>query len=751
MPNYDEMSMLELFQLECSELLKELDTLVLEYEHASDATKGINSIARIMHTLKGAASTVDCDSVKVFAHACEDYTETLKLHKQLASEHVDYFLQLIDWIRYLADLAVQEKEPDVPLQAICDKVREQAPLPQIPGKSSDFPEIQATEAHDVDIPAPEESVGESDKRSSPEMLPEGPLDSKGFQRISTQSLDQLLNLSGELYVKSTGAERLQNSMFHALKTANTLSLNCGELAFSLQREDTQDREVGGLLGEISRKSVEIQTILEPLYHHLDEFGNQLRYLTVALQEEVMLARMVPLSELFDTYPRLVRNLAKTLNKRVEWHCQGADTRIDKAIIESIKAPLEHLLRNALDHGIEPSEQRKQAGKPEIGRLALSAFHQGDQVIIRLKDDGKGINVEAIREKIKQEKRLSTDKASELLEKELFDFIFLPGFSTKGQVTATSGRGVGMDIVKTQIEKVNGQVRVESTLSEYTLVTIILPLTLAITRTLLLESNQQVYAFPTSHVSEYLHIALEAIEDIGGRPMVHHNDQFVPIVWLHQLLGKPSESDQDKKVFPGFLFGAGDEQIIIMAHQFIGEEEIIVKPLDARLKKVRNLIGATILNNGRIALVLDIADLFNTFREVNLEGNSDSTPNLVASSQTSILVIEDSLTVRELERKILSTHGYDVTTAVDGLDGLHKIRERTFDLIITDIDMPRMNGLELTKTLRADPKYQTLPIVIVSYKDRPEDKRKGLEVGASHYIGKSQFDNNEFLQAIEQLI
>jgi len=685
---------------------------------------------------------------------------------------VDYLLLTKDWLTHLIGLEIKEQELDQDIEKLCEAAIERkltAPtttesiikeessiISEKTDTPSEIPPIEPVAIIPESDPEPttERAVEAREKNGVPaierrQMTREMVVGD--MQRVSTQSLDKLLNLSGELYVKGTSTDEIKESMLRTLKTVSELGLRC-RMLLNLKNEAFSEEEesLSNLVEEIHNKSDVLKGMIEPLYHRLDEYGTQIQYLTESLKDEVMVARMVPLSQLFDTFPRMVRELSKVLGKKVQWICTGENTRIDKAIAESLKTPLDHLVRNAVDHGIEAAEERKKRGKPLKGKITLSAFHQGDQVIIRLEDDGAGIDHDTIRQKIVEQNRLSEDKAEQLLESELMDFIFLPGFTTKDKVTSTSGRGVGMDVVKTQIEKINGRIRVSSELGKSTTFNLFLPLTLAITRTLLLESKKQIYAFPTSLVGEYIHIFPNQIKKIGGKPAIVHNDRIIAVSWLDQIMGFSHDFRDPDHSYPTLIFQAGEDEVAIIADKFVGEGEIVIKPLDSRLKKVQNLIGATILNSGRFALVIDVVDLVHTIQETQfISSHEKSQPKKVARKR--ILVVEDSLTIREMERKVLQNAKYEVEVAVDGLDGLNKVKRQPFDLIISDIDMPRMNGLELTRTLKSDIKYKKIPIVIVSYKDRPEDKKKGLEVGADHYIAKSQFDNNQFLEIINRLI
>ncbi len=757
MPDIDNMSMLELFQLECEELLKGLNRLILTLENQGKEKNSLEGIKRIIHTIKGSAKTIMINEISDFAHAAEDHLARLQGQKTIASDDVDYLLIIADWIKYLIQLAVEEKPFPPDLQTMIRHVSQGDNLEPLPSLTE---KCFAENTHSRNAGNTSSTTETKEQSSVTEDADVNILKSDspgGIQRISVKSLDSLFNLVGELYIKGTGIDQLKNDMIGTLTTAMLMTKCCKTLSSIIEEIDTSDSTINKpnikhLVEELTQRSTNIQQRLNPLYQTIDDFNTQFQFLTSSLKEEVMEARLVPLSQLFDIYPRIVRELAKSLGKTVQLEINGSDTKIDKSVIEILKVPLEHLIRNAIDHGIEPPEIRQSRGKAVSGKISFTAFRQGDEIIIRLEDDGQGIDAEVIRSKIVDQNRLSEAQAAKLQKKELLEFVFLPGFSTRDRADGFSGRGVGMSIVKTDIEKINGHVSIESSVGQSTLLTLRLPLSLVITHTLLVETNRQIYAFPTNMVEEYLHVCPGEIQTIGGKHMLHHHDKIVAVTWLNQLMGGEFIQQNPDQLYPALLFQMGDSSVAIIADRFIGENEIVIKPLDSRLKKVQHMTGASISNDGKIILLVDVADILQTIKEAHYIFDVSKTEKTEPTQESKqILIVEDSLTVREMERKLLQSAGYDVTLAVDGQDGLNKIRQKPFDLIISDIDMPHLDGLNMTKTLKKDDKYCHIPVIIVSYKDSLEDKQKGLEAGADHYIAKSQFNSDEFIKLIDQLI
>lgn len=768
MNDFDDLTMMEIYHIECDDLCRQLNKSLLDLEESNNKTEYLDEIFRFIHTIKGSSRTVGRDHIADIAHAMEDYLATVREQKEVTSNHIDYLLSVTDWIKYLAHLSLDDTPPPSYAETLAQLISNGQPIDLPTAADIDTPQNPNQMMFQEDTLPPRMEEEGCPPEEKPAELTVSPLSAEqhsapkndttdGTQRIPIHYLDSLFNLAGELYVKSTALETLKEDISKALNAASTLNYHCSILTNTVKESSgsplkSRERRLKKQITAVTNKSRDIQKLLAPVWQSSDELNTQFHYLTSALQEEVMVARMIPLSRLFETFQRMVRDLSKDLKKKIHLKIEGEATRIDRAVIDILKVPMEHLIRNMIDHGIETPDIREKTGKPKEGNIRITAFQRGDDVIIRLEDDGQGIDVESIREKIVIQGRLSKEQADKLQKDELLEFIFLPGFTTRQDAGKLSGRGVGMDVVKTEIEKINGHVQVESTLQASTTFTLRLPLSLAITHTLLLESDQQVYAFPTSLVEKYLRFSPQEIQKIGGKHVLNLDDEIIIVVWLNQLMGQEVSNWETNKTYPALLFSMGNTKVAIIADRFIGESEIVVKPLDPRLKKVHHIIGASILNDGRVGLVVDIVDVLNAIRESEFSWESCSaTESEHTADLKQILVVEDSLTIREMQRKLLQKAGYHVTLAVDGLDGINKIRRQSFDLIISDINMPRMDGLKMTKTLKSDDKYRHIPIIIVSYKDREEDKMSGLEAGADHYVTKSQFSSDAFLQLIAQLI
>jgi two-component system sensor histidine kinase and response regulator WspE len=450
---------------------------------------------------------------------------------------------------------------------------------------------------------------------------------------------------------------------------------------------------------------------------------------------------------------MVRDLSKELGKKVHFDIRGYNTDVDREILEKLESPLTHLLRNALDHGLEPPELRQRAGKPETGRLMLEAHHNAGMLVITVSDDGRGIDLDRLRMKVIERRLATAEMVAVMSETELLDFLFLPGFSTADNVTEISGRGVGLDVVHSIIQSLGGNIRLSSQKGAGTRFSLYLPITLSVIRAVLVRIAGEYYAFPHHRIERLIRIPREALSSLEDRQYFDADGRNVGVVLAHQLLELRHTEGLNPEVNI-VLLNHMDEDYGVIVDSFCGEQDLVVRTLDSRLGKVRGISSSAILDDGSPILIVDVDDLRRSIEKL-LQGGTvhrvDRKDGVHVKGKKRVLVVDDSLTVREVQRQILSNNGYEVETAVDGVDGWNVVRERPFDLVVSDIDMPRMNGLEFVRLIKSHPRLSTVPVVIVSYKDRKEDRLRGLEVGANHYLTKSSFHDNTYLDAVRDLI
>jgi two-component system sensor histidine kinase and response regulator WspE len=464
--------------------------------------------------------------------------------------------------------------------------------------------------------------------------------------------------------------------------------------------------------------------------------------------------MRPFADGVRGFPRMVRDLGRQLGKQVRLEIVGEDTQVDRDILERLDAPLGHLLRNAVDHGIEPPEERQAAGKPAAGTIHLETRHSAGMLQIVVSDDGQGIDPERLRKAIVERKLTTEPVAARMTEAELLEFLFLPAFTMKETVTDISGRGVGLDAVQTMLKQVRGSIRVTAAPGKGARFQLQLPLTLSVVRTLLVDIGGEPYAFSLAYIARTLKLPRDRIAMLEGHQHFRFDGQPVGLVAAAQVLGG-AEAGPAGDELPVVVIGDPGNLYGIVVDRFRGERELVVLPLDPRLGKIKDVSAGALMEDGAPVLIVDIEDMLRSVEKLVSAGALGKLRPAVetgaGAARKRVLIVDDSLTVRELERKLLDQNGYAVETAVDGMDGWNAARTGHFDLIITDVDMPRMDGIELVRLIKADINLRSLPVMIVSYKDREEDRRRGLDAGADYYLTKGSFHDETLLQAVIDLI
>jgi two-component system sensor histidine kinase and response regulator WspE len=570
-------------------------------------------------------------------------------------------------------------------------------------------------------------------------------------RVAAQSLNRLMGLAGESLVQARWLGPFSTALLKLQKQQDHLAAVLDSLAQALVAGRQQDR-VEALVAQARRQSGLCREALAERRREFQEHAAHAEDLNGRLYREAIASRMRPFADGTHGLARLVRDMARRLGKPARLEIDGQSTEVDRDILEKLEAPLTHLLRNAMDHGIEPPEQRKAAGKPEIGLVRVEARHRAGMLAITVSDDGGGIDLERLRRKVSEQRLTTADMARALTEPELLEFLFLPGLSTAGALTEYSGRGVGLDVVQTMVRKVGGSVRIHTQLGRGTSFHLQLPITLSVLRAVVVDIGGEPYAFPHNRIDRLLRVPLTEVRSLEHRQFITVDGQNVGLVLAAQLLNLPAAPPPGGELAVLLLSDPTDKYGLIV-ESIRGEQDLVVRPLDPRLGKVPNLSAAAILEDGAPVLIADVEDLIRSmdqFIQANTLRRCDRAEQGARTRQR-VLVVDDSITVRELERQLLRNHGYDVAVAVDGKEGWNMVRAEQFDLVISDVDMPRLNGLELVQAMRDDPALRDVPVIIVSYKEREEDRLRGLEVGANYYLTKSSFHDNTFLQAVTDLI
>lgn len=752
----DEM-MLDLFRMELETQSQALNEGLVILEQVEGSPEKVEPLMRAAHSIKGAGRVVRLETVVNLAHVIEDCFVALQKQKiAFSSELVDLVLQGVDVFTKLAKLPqqtmmgwlkqesgsiqqIQEAlklilEGQTPVVAPKVEVIVEAPPPAPPPPPSTPTPPPPPAPTPAPIPEPAAPVEEKREPRGERVL-----------RVTAQNLNRLMGLAGESMVESRWLQPFSNSLLNLKKDHNTLSDRLEEL---------RDRKADSELKEIQEKVEECRQGLTDRLSDLELFIVRHSSLSDRLYREVIDSRMRPFSDGVEGFPRMVRDLSRRLNKKVRLQIVGKNTPVDREILEKLEAPLGHLIRNAIDHGIESPEERVALGKPQEGTITLMAEHRAGMLAITVSDDGRGINLDHIRKKIVEQKLISPEMANSLSEAELLDFLFLPGFSTAKDVTDISGRGVGLNVVQTMIQDVTGTLRITQIPKQGTTFHLQLPLTLSVIRALIVEIAKQTYAFPLSRINRSLMVKKNDIEVIENREYFNFHGNNIGLVLAAQVM-ELEEYRYSSDFLPVIVISDHSNIYGIVVDRFLGERELVVQELDPRLGKVQDISAGALLEDGCPVLIVDVEDLVRSVDNLLSGGRIHQWEQGSEQSQTShkkrILVVDDSITVREVECRLLRNQGYEVETAINGMDGWNAVRIGNYDLVVSDVDMPRMNGIELVRAIRSDARLKGIPILIVSYKERDEDRQKGLEAGANYYLTKSSFHDETLIHVVKELI
>ena len=570
-------------------------------------------------------------------------------------------------------------------------------------------------------------------------------------RVSVENLNRLTGFAGECLVEVKTLHPLTQTVQRIKQRHSALS-NAVEQALEAMGKESM-LEAQARLEEALQQAGWIHAAIPSYLTELERFSRKLEHLANRMYDEAVASRMRPFSDGLHGFSRMVRDLAKSLGKSVRFEIEGESTRVDRDILEKLEAPLTHLLRNAVDHGIEPPDSRPRAGKPSEGRVTLSARHVAGVLEIVVADDGGGIDSERVRRRIVERGYATSDMVAKLSESEVLEFLFLPGFSTSQSVTEISGRGVGLDVVQSMARQVGGNVRIAAKLGEGTRFVLQLPLTLSVLRTLMFEVKGQPYALPLTRIERVLGVPPEDVLVVEDRQYIRVDDQSIGLIDATQVLDLGS-SERPAGNLHVLTLSDRLNRYGLVVDRFVGEHDLVVIPLPTRLGKVPNVSAGAILEDGSPVGILDSEDLVRSIDNLLTRGSLMKLGQQASAEKAArkrVLVVDDSLTVREVERRLLENRGYEVTIAVDGMDGWNAVQGSRFDLVVTDVDMPRMDGIELVKRIKGIAATKFLPVMIVSYKDQEEYRARGLEAGASYYLTKSSFLDETLINAVRDLI
>ena len=788
------------FKIEAQELLEKLSQGLLELEKIPTDESLLNELFRHAHTLKGSARLVQLKNIGDIAHLMEDLLGVAKKgEKTITSAHIDIFLKSLDVVENILKLLTEGEDPHIDVSETLEILsagtasffQEQDagvshPKKTLTSESGDSqPSTETTIPQKTKTPLqpatlPTELAGPPpEKRISPP-VPDNSSDGgiKGTDasepllkalrpsteeddtiRISLQKLNNIMNYSGELMINKI---KLQNKVNQLNEISTLTTLNESLTNEWYQHRDTPEMQT--LLKETPfvqeailrlEQSFQIQKQIKTLIRDFsDQYKQDLKLthlISVGLQDEAFKSRMQPAEVLFSTFGRLVRDLSKDLEKEIELVTSGEQIEVDKQVLDNMKAPLMHLIRNAVDHGIESPEEREQLGKPRAATLSLKLEHRGKGLALICEDDGRGIDPERIRNTALQKKIITPQEAEDMDERESLFLVLKPGFSTAEIVSKLSGRGVGLDVVSNAVNQLKGNIIIQSEIGKFTRFMIEFPQSLANLPCLLLSCAGEKMLLPLSSISKILRITRDEVATEGNQEVINVYGRATPLVRLSQVL-KLSEGDfKHNTKLPVVVLCSREEYMAFAIDRLLGIQEIIVKDLGNHIQKVANIGGATILGDGNPVIILDPAELIQASKGSVYQGLKQTQVEQEEEESFPLLVVDDSLTTRMMEKAILESAGYRVDLAVSAEEALEKIKQNKYSLFIIDVEMPGMNGFELTKSLKKMDDFSETPIVIVSSLASSEMKRKGIEAGAQAYIVKGEFDQNTLLETIASLI
>ncbi len=800
------------FKIASEEHLQKLDQgLLLLEKNPGDQSK-LEELLREAHSLKGDAGMLGVKDIATLAHQWEHIIGTIKRGEiGLSPEIIDRLYKGLDSIRQLVKEAVTGEPSGVnTFYALAhmmgadtsssaqvntgDQVSPKKPVNRELTESEDQQELSSKLSLSApSTPTVEDNsqlatlttkptqleLVETHKHSSKIVPTQPPVEttSEGTYRIETirvetRNLDALMTQTGELTVTQLRIARRLTEIEEIVSLWEEWSRDSlvNHIFFSQQNEFDYNNgmllKFQNLHHRHEERLEQLGNLVNRLRSSVYEDTARLDIIADELEQGIRTLRLLPLSTIFNLFPRMVRDLAKSQGKQVDLLIEGGETRADKRILEEMKDPLMHMIRNAIDHGIETPTERLQLGKPPLAVIRLRGYQSASQVVIELIDDGRGLDLEQIKQTASKRGIVRPEELATMTDRQIYSLIFESGFSTRALVTEVSGRGVGLDVVRNNVERLKGTLQVESILGQGCTFCIHLGTTLSTAHVLIVATNGISYALPVEFVQTTRLVASTEIFAIEGRDTIIWNGQPVSVAKLADLLelnnSQIKAKNQDANINleiaanPCIILKVGEEKLGLFVDALIDEQDVILKPASHLLKRVRNVSGATILGTGEVCMVLNPSDLLKSVRKQNVSHQVTTSiaeklpPNLGSRKQV-ILLVEDSIATRTQEKRILEGAGYEVVTAVDGLDGYNKLKTRAFDAVVSDVQMPNLDGLSLAAKIRQHQEYRELPIILVTSLAADEDKKRGADAGANAYITKGAFNQEVLLETLKRLI
>ena len=708
-PN-DKVGLISDFCEEAWESLQASENLLIELENNPTSKELINELFRAVHTVKGGSRLIEVKKIEKLSHELETVLDNVRSDKiMLDARLIDISLECIKRIGIITDEVAHRGPIKTKINDLLHALISGDDAVDIGVKSNQ--DIEKIAPEQTTIKSPETKPQDTKANAPPNVVREESI------KVSAEKLDTVLNTSSEVYINRIRLDNDQKMLSDALEQINQ---DIGSLNKEFTSEISNSEYENNVSSLIPKYQTDINIGLEKIAIHnanLQKNIEDLEVLSSRLQSGAMNFRMLPISNLFNRFPAQVRDIARQIGKKVELKIQGGETELDKILINQLADPLLHLIRNSIDHGIEADQQRAAINKPEIGQINLSAYYLGSNAIIEIEDDGKGIDSKIIAAKAVEKNLLSNERASELSEKEIFDLIFEPGFSSAEQVTELSGRGVGMDVVKTSINQMQGSIKVESKVNQGTKITLRLPLTLAVVGILLVSENNYEFAFPILNVEEIINVNLKTdIKSINDTLVFNFRGELVPTRLLSDFLGYPKNPKYEENKFL-LILNDGENKIGVIVDEVQGQQNVLLKQLGNLIETAPFVIGCTILSNSKLVLILNVLELTQYNPEQEKNSLSEEVHEIDTSEQKrslqKVLVVDDSKMQRKRICEFLQIQGYNTDEAGDGFEALKTADKTNFNAFFVDIQMPLMDGYELIENLRKTSSYKNTPIFVIS--------------------------------------
>lgn len=776
----DEMQeILEDFLIEAFEMIEQLDQDLIELEHNPSDLDLLNRIFRVAHTIKGSSSFLNFDTLTKLTHNMEDVLNKARRGElKITPDVMDVVLESIDLMKGLLNAIrdtgsdkceIEISEITKRLQSISqgeniaessEKSVDSAPKSTESKSAESKKESAESSAKSVDSAPNANNANEDYSKFTPEEV-EAEIERLLKIRQEEDKARRLAKQSAESSAESS--QKSQNlapkpkpsldSTQHAKKPQGAKK-DDGAITTSVEQTVRVDVKrldhLMRLIGELvlgKNRLISIYDEVEERYdgeqflEELNQVVSAVSIVTTDLQLAVMKTRMLPVSKVFNKFPRMVRDLSRDMGKNIELIISGEETELDKTIIEEVGDPLVHIIRNSCDHGIESKDERIAAGKSEAGKIELKAYNEGNHIVIEIADDGRGLNAEVLKQKALEKDIITEREADMMNDKEAYSLIFRAGFSTAKVVTNVSGRGVGMDVVKTNIEKLNGMIDVESELGQGTILKLKIPLTLAIIQALIVGVQEEYYAIPLSSVIETVRANQDEIYIVEGRSVLRLRDEILTLVRLSDIFKVDSVIKNSSEMYV-VVIGLAENKIGIIVDYLVGQEEVVIKSLGYYLKGTEGIAGATVRGDGKITLIVDVAGMMHLakYAKGTVSSLQEEAGEAVEKTQASdyiILAVDDSQVDRAIMKKYLSPLGVTVIEAQDGIEALDIIKngEKVIDAVLVDIEMPRMDGYTLASEIRKYNKFKNLPLIAVTSRSSKTDRMRGVESGMTEYITK----------------